>query len=165
MIEIPERPLFEAEVFEIDDDLRIKRGTVRITESRMIFNSETGFRLIHVQDIRMVKIVKDEKWGFLIAGSAMLLSSVIAYLYAILHGVRDFASAVAFLILPSAMLLSSLLLLYWWFMTRSWILVATTEFGKDIKIRCTNVSDLFEIANAIELVKMGAVRKLLRREL
>ena len=165
MIEIPEKTLFEAEVFEIDDDLRIKRGTVRITESRMIFDSQKGFRLVHVQDIRMVNIVKDEKWGFLIGGSAMLTTSLVAFVYGAAHGFSSFASAVFFFVLPSAMLLAAMLLIYWWYMTRSWILVVTTEFGKDIKIRCTNVADLFEIAKAIELVKMGAVRKLLRREI
>jgi len=160
----PERVLFETEVYEIDDDLKVKKGNVKITESRIMFRSNGNAKLLYISGIQMVEIKKENRWGFLIAGTILLLSSTIMYLLGLEFGVRSFVSALTFFVMPTAFLFISLLLLYWWFVTRSYLLDMHTNFGRKFRIRSKSKEDLYEIANAVELVKMGAVRMLQRKE-
>uniref|UniRef100_A0A7C3ZN26 Uncharacterized protein n=1 Tax=Archaeoglobus fulgidus TaxID=2234 RepID=A0A7C3ZN26_ARCFL len=163
-IMIPEKVLFETEVYEIDDDLKVKKGDVKITESRIMFRSNGNAKLLYISGIQMVEIKKENRWGFLLSGSILLVSSAVMYLLGIEFGVGTFLSALMFFVIPTAFLLISLLLLYWWFVTRSYLLDMHTNFGKRLRIRSKSREDLYEIANAVELVKMGAVRMLQRRE-
>ncbi len=160
----PERVLFETEVYEIDDDLKVKRGNVKITESRIMFRSNGNAKLLYISGIQMVEIKKENKWGFFGGGLILLVSSAIMYILGLEFGVGSFASALMFFVLPTALLFVSLLLLYWWFVTRSYLLDMHTNFGRKFRIRSKNKEDLYEIANAVELVKMGAVRMLQRKE-
>ena len=163
-ITIPERTLFETEVYEVDDDLRVKRGQVRITESRIMFEGSGNAKLVYISGIQMLEIKREERWGYLMAGGIFLVSAVVMYMFGVEFGIRSFLSAMFFFILPTVFLLISLLLLYWWFVTRSYLLELVTNFGKKVRIRSRNREDLVEIANAVELVKMGAVRMLQRRD-
>ncbi len=163
-LSIPERILFETDVFEVDDDLRVKSGKVRITESRVIFNGHEEAKIIHISDVRMMRIKREEKWGHATAGIIFLISSAILYLLGFVYGVADFTSAVLYFVVPTALLLSALILIYWWWITRSWLLTISMDFGKDVRVRSKDKEELLEIANAIELVKMGAVRRLQQRE-
>lgn len=160
----PERVLFETEVYEIDDDLKIKKGNVRITETRVMFRSNGNLKLLYISGIQMIEIKKENRWGFLAAGSIFLISSAIMYILGIQFGLSSFVNAQLFLVMPSAFLLISLLLLYWWFATRSYRLDLYTDFGKMVRIRSYKHDDLVEIAKAIELVRMGALRMLQRKE-
>ncbi|MEM1578102.1 MAG: hypothetical protein QXN34_01990 [Archaeoglobaceae archaeon] len=72
-------------------------------------------------------------------------------------------SAVLFFILPTVMLAISILLIYWWKLTKSFLLSLLMEFGKEVEIRSMNFENLLEIANAIELVRIGAVKRLQRK--
>ncbi|MET1124828.1 MAG: hypothetical protein ABWW66_06150 [Archaeoglobaceae archaeon] len=163
MIDVPERVLYEAEVYEIDDDLRVKKGIVKITESRMIFNSDEGMRLLMLDDVRMLKLVKDEKLGYLISAASMLATAIFAFAFGFLHGIDNYSSALAFFVAPLGLTLTSAFLFYWWLNTRSWVLSFVTDYGKEVRIRCPDVGELLEIANAVELIKFGAVRKLQKR--
>ncbi|MBO8180619.1 MAG: hypothetical protein H0Z19_09130 [Archaeoglobus sp.] len=160
----PERILFETEVYEVDDDLKVKKGNVKITESRIMFRSNGNAKLLYISGIQMVEIKKENRWGFLIGGMILLVSSAIMYLLGLEFGVGSFSSALMFFVIPTAFLFISLLLLYWWFVTRSYLLDMHTNFGRKLRIRSKSKEDLYEIANAVELVKMGAVRMLQRKE-
>ncbi|AAB89990.1 MULTISPECIES: hypothetical protein [Archaeoglobus] len=160
----PERVLFETEVYEIDDDLKVKRGNVKITESRIMFRSNGNAKLLYISGIQMVEIKKENRWGFFAGGLIFLVSSAIMYLLGLEFGVGSFTSALMLFVLPTAFLFVSLLLLYWWFVTRSYLLDMHTNFGRKLRIRSKSKEDLYEIANAVELVKMGAVRMLQRKE-
>ncbi|MEM2071065.1 MAG: hypothetical protein QXE86_06695, partial [Archaeoglobaceae archaeon] len=105
-----------------------------------------------------------EKIGYVISGAIFLLASVVSFIFGILAGIATFTSALVYLILPIVFTFLSVLLIYWWYMTRSWLLILTTAFERDLKIRGKSLEDLTKIANAIELVKMGAVRRLQRKE-
>lgn len=86
------------------------------------------------------------------------------YFLGLEFGASSFFSALMFFVAPTASLFISLLLLYWWFVTRSYLLDMHTNFGKKFRIRSKSKEDLYEIANAVELVKMGAVRMLQKKE-
>lgn len=161
---MPEKILFESEVYEIDDDLRVKKGNVKITESKVIFLGTGNFKLVEIPSIQMLEIKKENRWGFLSAGSIFFIASLLMYVLGIEFGIQTFLSALLYFILPTLFLLVSLLLIYWWFITRSYLLEMFTDFGRKLRIRSKNKEDLFEIANAVELVKIGAVRMLQRRE-
>lgn len=160
----PEKILFEADVYEIDDDLRIKKGTVRITENRLLFKNDENAKLLYISGVQMIEIKKENKWGFLVGGGIFLLSSAMMYLTGVEFGIKNFISAFLYFVAPTFFLFISLLLLYWWFVTRSYLLELVTEFGKKVRIRSKEKNNLVEIANAIELIKIGAVRMLQRRE-
>ncbi len=164
MIDIPEKVLYEAEVYEIDDGLQVKRGVVKITEDRMIFESRGSLSVVHLDDIKMLKVEKSEKIGYVVSGAIFLLASAVSFVFGILAGIGTFTSALVYLILPIVFTFLSIMLIYWWYMTRSWLLVLTTAFERDLKIRGKSLEDLTKIANAIELVKMGAVRRLQRKD-
>ncbi|WP_202319852.1 hypothetical protein [Archaeoglobus neptunius] len=160
----PERVLFETEVYEIDDDLKVKKGNVKITESRVLFKSNGNSKLVYISGIQMLEIKKEERWGFLVAGGILGVSAAIMYLFGFEYGIKNFLAALFFFIMPTTFVLISMLLLYWWFVTRSYLLDMFTDFGRRLRIRSKNRDDLYEIANAVELVKMGAVRRLQRKE-
>lgn len=111
----------------------------------------------------MWEIKKEYRWGFLAAGTIFLLCTAIMYLLGLWYGITNFMSAMLFFIIPTSFLLISVLLLYWWFVTRSYYLDLFTDFGRKLRIRSKNKEDLIEIVNAVELVKMGAVRMLQRK--
>lgn len=158
---VPEKVLFETNVYTVENDLRAKTGKVKITEDRILFESKEDVKIIHISGIKTIKIRKEERWGFLIAGSVFLLTSSILYSFAL--GIDSFISAILFFVIPTSMLSIGLLLVYWWRLTRSNVLILSMDFGKEVEIRSKNFSDLVEIANAIELVRIGAVRKLPRK--
>jgi len=160
----PEKILFESKVYVIDDDLRVKTGNVKITESKVMFLGTGSFKLVNIPSIKMIEIRKENRWGFLSAGSIFFITSLVIYAFGIEFGVQTFLSALLYFVLPTLFLLVSLLLIYWWFITRSYLLEMFTDFGRRFKIRSKNKDDLFEIANAVELVKIGAVRELQKRE-
>ncbi|MDI9609946.1 MAG: hypothetical protein QXQ38_02145 [Archaeoglobaceae archaeon] len=158
MLEVPEKVLFETNVYTIENDLKAKAGKVRITEDRILFESKDDVKIVYISSVRTIKIRKEERWGFLIAGAIFLIASVILYSFA--FGIDSFFSAILFFVAPTTMLGISLILVYWWWLTRSNVLILSMDFGKDIGIRSSNFKDLVEIANAIELVRIGAVRRL-----
>lgn len=157
-IEVPEKVLFESDVYTVESDLKAKTGKVRITEDRILFESEDDIKIIYISGIRTLKIRKEERWGFLIAGAIFLIASI--FLYSFAPRIESFLSAILFFVIPTTMLAIALLLVYWWRLTRSNVLILSMDFGKDIGIRSSNFKDLVEIANAIELVRIGAVRRL-----
>lgn len=158
---IPEKVLFETNVYTVENDLRAKTGKVKITEDRILFESEEDVKIVYISGIKAIKICREEKWGFFIAGLTFLIASAILYSFA--PGINSFISAFLFFIVPTSMLGIGLLLIYWWSLTRSNVLNLSMDFGKEVKIRSKSFDDLIEIANAIELVRMGAVRKLPRK--
>lgn len=160
-LSIPEKVLFEANVYTIDNNLKAKSGKVRITEDRILFESNDDIKIIYISGIKTIKIRKEEKWGFLIAGVAFLMNSAVLYSFA--FQIDSFISAIIFFVIPTLLLALGLLLVYWWNLTRSNVLSLSMEFGKDIGIRSNNFSELVEIANAIELVRIGAVRRLSKK--
>ncbi len=162
-VSIPEKVLFETEIYEIDDNLKVKNGQVKVTENRIIVKSNGNLKLLYVSGVKMLEIKKEERWGHLLAGAIFLASSGIMYLFGVEYGIKSFSSALFFFILPTVFLSLALMLLYWWFVTRSYLLEMSTEFGGRVKIRSKCREDLVEIANAVELVKMGAVRRLQMR--
>lgn len=127
-----------------------------------MFEGNGNSKLVYISGIQL-EIKKEERWGYMIAGGIFLVSAAIMYTLGFELGINTFSSAIFFFILPSLFLLISSLLLYWWFVTRSYLLEMFTNFGKKVRIRSKNREDLIEIANAVELVKMGAVRLLQRR--
>jgi len=157
-VAVPERVLFETNVYTVENDLKAKTGKVRITEDRVLFESENDIKIMYISAIKTIRIRKEEKIGFLLSGILFILTSVPLYSFA--PRIDSFASAILFFILPTLMLALGLLLVYWWSLTRSNLLILSMDFGKDVGIRSKNIADLIEIANAIELVRMGAVRKL-----
>ncbi|MFN3384804.1 MAG: hypothetical protein ACK401_07925 [Archaeoglobaceae archaeon] len=157
-IAIPEKVLFETNVYTVENDLKAKKGRVRITENRVLFESVEEVKIAYISGIKTLKIKRDEKMGFLIAGTIFLFASLA--LFSSLPRIDSFLSAVFFFILPTVMLTISFLLIYWWKLTRSYLLSLFMEFGKEVEIRSQKFDDLLEIANAIELVKMGAVKRL-----
>ncbi len=159
-ITIPEKVLFETEIYEIDDNLRVKEGKVKITENRVLVRSNGNLKLLYISGVQMLEIRKGERWGHFLAGCIFLVSSVIMYLFGVEYGIRTFTSALFFFIFPTIFLSLALILIYWWFVTRSYLLEISTDFGRKVKIRSKCREDLIEIANALELVKMGAVRRL-----
>ncbi len=159
-ISIPEKVLFETEIYEIDDNLKVREGKVKITENRVLIKSNGNFKLLYVSGVQMLEIKKEERWGHLLAGIIFLVSSAIMYLFGVECGIRTFPSAFFFFILPTFFLSLALILTYWWFVTRSYLLEMSTNYGRKVKIRSKCREDLMEIANALELVKMGAVRRL-----
>ena len=161
---IPERVLFETEVYEIDDNLKVKKGNVKITESRVMFRSDGDAKLLYISGIQMIEIKKENRWGFFVAGAILLANSAVMYFLGLEFGASNFFSALMFFVAPTASLFISLLLLYWWFVTRSYLLDMHTNFGRKFRIRSKSKEDLYEIANAVELVKMGAVRMLQKKE-
>lgn len=74
---IPERVLFETEVYEIDDDLKVKKGNVKITESRIMFRSDGDAKLLYISGIQMIEIKKENRWGFFVAGAILLANSAV----------------------------------------------------------------------------------------
>lgn len=155
---IPDRILYETNVYTVENDLKAKTGRVRITEDRVLFESKEDIKIAYISAIKTIKIRKESKMGFLIAGLTFVLTS--AFLYSFAFGIDSFISAILFFVLPTLMLAVGLLLVYWWKLTKSNVLVLSMDFGKDVEIRSNNFSELVEIANAIELVRIGAVRKL-----
>lgn len=161
-IAIPEKILFETDVYTVENNLEARKGKVRITEDRLLFESADEVKIAYISSIKTLKIKKDEKMGFLIAGLIFLFASIA--LFSFLPRIDSFLSAVLFFILPTVMLVVSFLLIYWWNLTKSYLLSLFMEFGKEVEIRSKNFDNLLEIANAIELVKMGAVRRLTQRK-
>jgi hypothetical protein len=92
----------------------------------------------------------------LLAASSLLLSFV--------PRIDSFLSAMIFFVLPVAMLGISFLLIYWWKLTRSYFLAITVDYGREFRIRSKSFEDLLEIANAVELVRIGAVKKLTQKK-
>ncbi|MDK2875785.1 MAG: hypothetical protein PWQ22_195 [Archaeoglobaceae archaeon] len=158
---VPEKVLFETNVYTIENDLKAKTGKVKITEDRILFESTDDVKIVYISGIKTIKIRKEERWGFLIAGLIFLLTSSILYSFA--FGIDSFISAILFFVLPTLMLAVGILFVYWWRLTRSNVLTLVMDFGKEVGIRSKNFGELVEIANAIELVRMGAVRKLPRK--
>lgn len=159
---VPEKVLFETDVYTVENDLKARKGKVRITEDRFLFESDDEVEVAYISSVKTLKIKRDEKVGFLIAGTIFLFASVT--LFSFLPRIDSFLSAVLFFILPTAMLTVSLLLIYWWKLTKSYLLSLFMDFGKEVEIRSKNFDDLLEIANAVELVRMGAVKKLTQRK-
>lgn len=157
---MPERVLFETEIYEIDDDMRVKQGKVQITEGRLIVNGNNELKILYLSCVKMVQLKKESRWGHLLAGAVFLVSAVILYGLAQFYGIESFVAAITFIVIPITFLLTGLVLLYWWFVTRSYRLSIFTDFGREIRIRSKENHGLIEIANAIELVRLGAVRKL-----
>ncbi|MEM0215357.1 MAG: hypothetical protein QXU17_02910 [Archaeoglobaceae archaeon] len=155
---IPDRILYETNVYTIENDFKAKTGRVRITEDRVLFESKEDIKIAYISAIKTIKIRKESKLGFLIAGVIFVLTSALLYSFA--FGIDSFISAILFFVLPTLMLAVGLLLIYWWKLTKSNVLILSMDFGKDVEIRSNNFSELVEIANAIELVRIGAVRKL-----
>ncbi|MBE8539974.1 hypothetical protein [Geoglobus acetivorans] len=162
-VELPEKVLFETEIYEIDDDLRIKRGKIRITESRLIVDGNEDLKILYLSGVKMIQLKKENRWGHLISGLVFLVSSIILYSLGYIYGIGSFGSAIAFIVSPAAFLFTSFLMLYWWKVTRSYRLSIFTDFGKEVKIRSREHDGLVKIANAIELVRLGAVRRLQRK--
>lgn len=163
-VDVPERVFFETEVYEIDDDLRVKKGKIRITEGRLIINGRDEMKILYLSGVRMVQIKRESRWGYMLAGLIFLLSSLILYSLAILYGVKSFVSAMVLFVMPTTFFLIASIMIYWWNVTRSYRLSISTDFDKELVIRSKNHEELVEIANAIELVKLGAVRKLHKKE-
>ncbi|MEM0203239.1 MAG: hypothetical protein QXO16_04565 [Archaeoglobaceae archaeon] len=161
-ITIPEKVLFETNVYTVENDLKAKKGRVRITEDRVLFESADELKIAPISAVRTIRIKRDEKLGFLIAGMIFAFASLV--LFSFLPHIDSFLSAVLFFILPTVMLTTSTLLIYWWKLTRSFLLSLLMEYGREVEIRSKNFDDLLEIANAIELVRIGAVRKLTQRK-
>ncbi|MCS7129965.1 MAG: hypothetical protein NZ872_00935 [Archaeoglobaceae archaeon] len=157
-LEIPEKILFETNVYTIENDLKAITGKVRITEDRILFESKNDIKIVYIPGVRTIRIHKEEHWGFLTAGAIFLMTSTT--LYSLALGINSFFSAIIFFVIPTAMLGIGLLLVYWWWLTRSNVLILSMDFGKDVRIRSSNLKDLIEIANAIELVRIGAVKRL-----
>lgn len=158
---IPERVLFETKVYTIDNDLKAKTGKVRITEDRVLFESKDDIKIVYISAIKTIKIRREEQLGFLIGGIIFVLTSAFLYLFA--PKIDSFISAILFFVLPTLMLAIGLLMTYWWNITRSNVLILSMDFVKDVEIRSKSFKDLVEIANAIELVRIGAVRKLSKK--
>lgn len=161
-ITTPEKVLFETNVYTVENDLKARKGRVRITEDRVLFESVDEVKIAYVSAIKTIRVKRDEKIGFLMAGTIFALASLV--LFSFLPRIDSFFSAILFFILPTVMLTISTLLIYWWKLTRSFLLSLFMDYGKEVEIRSKNFDDLLEIANAIELVRIGAVRKLTQRK-
>uniref|UniRef100_A0A7J2TIC8 Uncharacterized protein n=1 Tax=Archaeoglobus fulgidus TaxID=2234 RepID=A0A7J2TIC8_ARCFL len=161
-IMVPEKVLFETNVYTVENDLKAKTGRVRITEERIVFEGSEEVKIIHIPTIKNLKIQKDNKVGYLISGAVLFFTSLALLSFA--PRIDSFISALVFFVLPIGILGVSSLLVYWWKLTKSYFLSLVVEYGKEIKIRSKNFSDLLEIANAIELVRIGAVKKLTQKK-
>lgn len=161
-IVVPEKVLFETDVYTVENDLKAKKGRVRITEERILFESSEEVKITHISAIKNLKIRKDNKVGYLLSGMILLAAS--SLLLSFVPRIDSFLSAMIFFVLPVAMLGISLLLIYWWKLTRSYFLVITVDHGGEFRIRSKRFEDLLEIANAVELVRIGAVKKLTQKK-
>jgi len=110
-IVVPEKVLFETDVYTVENDLKAKKGRVRITEERILFESSEEVKITHISAIKNLKIRKDNKVGYLLSGMILLAAS--SLLLSFVPRIDSFLSAMIFFVLPVAMLGISLLLIYW----------------------------------------------------
>ncbi|MEM4565410.1 MAG: hypothetical protein QXD49_02280 [Archaeoglobaceae archaeon] len=99
-ITIPEKVLFETNVYTVENDLKARRGKVRITEDRILFESVEELKIAPISAIRTIRIKRDEKLGFLIAGTIFGFASLI--LFSFLPHIDSFLSAVLFFYLTNS---------------------------------------------------------------
>jgi len=77
---VPEKVLYETNVYTVENDLKAKTGKVRITEDRFLFESEDDIKIVCISSIKTIKIKREENLGFLLSGTLFILTSAILYL-------------------------------------------------------------------------------------
>lgn len=128
-IEIPEEIIIEG---------KIKKGRVIVTSKRVVIGFKYLTRSVELSSIKALTLMRDPKWKLFALAVASLVSSVFLY--------GDNPRSDIY-VLPLAV--GVVLLIYWW-VKRSFVLVLTTQFGREYRIISNTEKELIKIFNAIE---------------